>query len=132
MIGVYRRLTRRWHVPRMEFDASIDLVADHLPEGLPSRDGVQRAREAVEALPGAGWISIEYCGHYPPGEWIRLFRPGRGEVMEGGPWDQLRANVVATIAAAMQSRPPGQTWPSSDRSAHADHRDMVMPGVKEE
>ena len=85
-------------------------VADHLPTGLSSREGVQRAREAVETLPGAGWISVEYCGHYPLGEWIRLFRRGRGEVMEGGPWDRLRADVAAAIAEAISKHsrsPPG-------------------------
>jgi hypothetical protein len=46
-------------------------------------------------------ISVEYCGRYPPGAWIRLFRPGRGEGMEGGLWDRLHADVEATIAAAM-------------------------------
>jgi hypothetical protein len=90
----------------MEFDASIDLFADHLPDGLSSKEGVERAREAVEALPGAGWISVEYCGHYQPGEWIRIFRPGRGEIMEGGLWDQLQANVAATVAEAMSKHGP--------------------------
>jgi hypothetical protein len=88
----------------MEFDASIDLVADHLPKGLSSNEAVQRAREAVEALPGAGWISVEYCGDIPSVRWIRLFQRGRGKVMEGGLWDQLQADVEATIAAAMSNQ----------------------------
>jgi hypothetical protein len=58
----------------MKFDASIDLVAGHLPEGLPPQEGVRRARGAVEAVPGAGWVSVEWCGHIPAVKWIRLYK----------------------------------------------------------
>lgn len=85
----------------MAFDVSIDLVAALIPDGCPPREGVRLAREAVEALPGAGWVSVEWCGDFPPVRWLRLYRPGRAEVMEGGPWDQLRAQVEAAIAKAV-------------------------------
>jgi hypothetical protein len=40
-----------------EFDASIDLVVDQLPEGLPPPPGGD-----PEGTTGAGWISINCSG----------------------------------------------------------------------
>jgi hypothetical protein len=87
----------------MEFDASIDLVAHQLPEGLPPPEATRRARAAVEALPGAGWISVEWCGHFPVAAagWVRVYWRGRGEVMEGRSWRDLQAVIGAEVAAAL-------------------------------
>ncbi len=85
----------------MEFDASIDLVASQVPDWLPPEDAVRRVREAVEALPGAGWVSVEWCGNAPHVRWIRLYRPGHGAVMEGPPWDHLQARIEAVVGHAI-------------------------------
>jgi hypothetical protein len=87
----------------MEFDASIELVADQLPEGLPLPEATRRARVAVETLPGAGWVSVAWCGHFPAvaAGWVRVYRRGRGEVMEGRSWRDLQAVIEAEVAAAL-------------------------------
>jgi hypothetical protein len=64
----------------MDFEASIDLTTDVVPQA------VERVRLAVEQLPGASWISVEWCGQMPsaklPIEWVRVYRRGRGGLME--------------------------------------------------
>ena len=87
----------------MEFDVSVDLVAGHLPQGLAPTDAVRRVRAAVEALPGAMWVSVEWCGDAPAIRWLRLYRRGRGEEMKGDPWDRLRNEVKVAVAQALRS-----------------------------
>jgi hypothetical protein len=85
----------------MEFDASLDLRADLVPDNLTPREAVELVRAAVEALPGAGWISVAWCGHCPPVPWVRVYKPGRGEAMEGGEWDLIEARIKAAAMAAV-------------------------------
>jgi hypothetical protein len=42
----------------MDFDASIDLPTDVVASPIP-------LHQAAEQLPGAFWISVEWCGQMP-------------------------------------------------------------------
>jgi hypothetical protein len=90
---------------RMDYDASIDLTTDVIPAHVPPLDAVGRVRTAVEKLPGAFWISVEWCGSLPPVqppiEWVRVYRRHRGNTMAGEPWDTIKADIKATVAAVL-------------------------------
>lgn len=61
------------------FDVCIDLTVHIVPAGISPAVAVARVREAVERVPGAGWISVEWCGDAPASApWLRLFRQGNG------------------------------------------------------
>jgi hypothetical protein len=49
----------------MDFDASIDLPTDVVASPIPLHQAADRVRLAVEQLPGAFWISVEWCGQMP-------------------------------------------------------------------
>ena len=42
------------------FDVSIDIYPSGLPFGMSPDDAVARVKAAVAAMPGAGWISVEW------------------------------------------------------------------------
>ncbi len=59
------------------FDASNDLLDDTVPAGMSPPEAVQRVKAAVQALPVAGWTSVDYTGLVPPGlPWLRVYEPG--------------------------------------------------------
>ena len=82
------------------FDACIDLTTRTVPAGMAPPDAVARVRSAVEALPGAGWISIEWSGDVP-GDWLRVFPAGVGSEQEEGEWADLREQIIATMQQAL-------------------------------
>jgi hypothetical protein len=45
-----------------KFDASIDLIRRDIPPSIPPHAAVDAVRGAVEALPGAQRVRVEYCG----------------------------------------------------------------------
>ena len=85
----------------LEFDACIDLTQHNTPTGIAGADAVRRVREAVEALPGAAWISVEWCGPAPPSlSWLRLFRRGDGrERTEEPAFRELRERIAHLVHA---------------------------------
>ncbi len=89
----------------MDFDASIDLTTDVVPAHIPPQDAVTRVRTAVEGLPGAFWVSVEWCGTLPPVgwpvDWVRIYRRGRGGIMKGQPWDTIKAAIKAAVAEVL-------------------------------
>lgn len=83
------------------FDVSIDLTAAMIPTGSDPAAAVVAVRRTVEEIEGSGWVSVEWCGDPPAGlSWLRLYRPGRAEVMGGDKWDALERLVGDTVMAA--------------------------------
>jgi hypothetical protein len=106
----------------MEFDASIDLTTDVVPLHVPPHLAVERVRLAVEQLPGASWISVEWCDQMPslkqPIEWVRVYRRSQGGIMEGSSWKTIKADIEAKAVAALQeSRPDPPRVAASASSA---------------
>ena len=66
------------------FDVSIDLSADSIPPGLPPLVAVERVREAVKAIAGAGYVDVEWCGATPPSDAaLRVYQPGQAHPLSG-------------------------------------------------
>jgi len=86
------------------FDACIDLTRDRIPEGVDARDAVQWIREAVEAMPGAAWISVMDCGMAPSHlPWIRVFSVAGGLQMPTAKLEALTAEIEATVWRALRA-----------------------------
>lgn len=87
--------------PETVFDASIDLD--------PASDvTAERVREAVAALPGAGWISVE--PHRGAKLEVRVFAAGSGFEAVGAAWDRIRSEIEAAIRSAMGSSDNDAGW----------------------
>ena len=89
----------------MQFDASIDITEAILPPGctIPP-DAVELVGAAIQALPGASWVSVEVCLGVPAGlPWIAVYRPGRSERLEGGPWDTVIRSVADAARNALRA-----------------------------
>ena len=82
------------------FDVCLDLTVRTVPEGMAPQIAVERVRSAIEALPGAGWVSVEWCGH-APSRWLRVFPAGVGSEQEDGEWAELRERITATMQEAL-------------------------------
>ena len=89
-------------VAMTSFDACLDLTVRVVPGGTPPKVAVERVRSAVQALPGAAWISVEWCGD-APGEsrWLRVFPEGEGAEQWDGTWADLRERITATVRHAL-------------------------------
>ena len=89
------------------FDACIDLTIHNVPAGISSVVAVARVREAVEKVPGAGWVSVEWCGDAPAsGLWLRLFKQGNGQQQSGGEWDLLADQITVIMRDALSTVSP--------------------------
>jgi hypothetical protein len=88
------------------FDCSIDLTKHHpVPADLAPSQAAELVRAAIEALPGARWVSVEWCGDTPPDlPWLRVYALGDGREQSGGVWselaDSLRMIVHRTLSTA--------------------------------
>jgi hypothetical protein len=88
----------------VDFDAGIDLLDSRLPAAGDMSDAaaVNRVRSAVSALPGAKWIDVVVCRGVPDSPlWLRIYKPGSGEVMRGGEWDAISERVGAAVKTAL-------------------------------
>lgn len=86
----------------MDWDASIDIVAAHLEPGCSEPgEAVERVRQAVEQMPGAGRISVAWCGPVPAIGWLRVYQPGRYLEPDGAEWERVRRQVKRTVALAL-------------------------------
>jgi DNA repair protein RadC len=56
-----------------KFDAIISLGPDNLPPGVAPARGIAATRQAVQALSGAGWISVEHHPHGTRADAIEIF-----------------------------------------------------------
>jgi hypothetical protein len=85
------------------FDASIDLPAAIVPPEMPPGEAVSRVRRAVEALPGAGCVSVDWSGLVPPGlPWLCLFEPGKQVAVTGGAWGSLAGDIQSAAQRALR------------------------------
>ena len=84
-----------------QFDASIDLTTHTVPAGLQSAVAIARVHSAVQAVDGAGWVSVEWCGDAPARlPWLRVYQPGDGRAKIGGEWD-----AIASLVRLVRFRP---------------------------
>lgn len=97
------------------FDALIALAPDMLPPGSSRADAVRAVRAAVQAMPGAGWVGVEYHG-VPSGlglRWVEVLPPDSGLPLKGERWDALRATVERAARAALAALPPAALPPAA-------------------
>lgn len=73
------------------FDVSIDLDPTAIGAGVTA----ERVRTAVQALPGAEWVSVE--PHSGAGLEVRLFAAGSGLEAAGAAWERVRREIEAVI-----------------------------------
>lgn len=95
------------------FDAIIDLTVHHLAAaGLPdtrSSEALAAVRSGIQAMPGAGWIDVEYLGAMPlslvqaaEDRWIRVFKAWNAVPPEGPEWTKLRQDIEARLWEALR------------------------------
>lgn len=81
-----------------EFDTSIDLTTAILPKGIQPDVAVQRVSDAVADLPGARWVSVEWCGDVPASlPWVTVYEPGNAVPMIGGTFAAVAARIEQTV-----------------------------------
>ncbi len=86
-----------------EFDASIDIGPYNLPAHYDPAVAVEAVRHAVEALPGAGWISVEHQGLAPPNApWLAVYPRGQCAIPDTEQWRQLAGRVETVIRGALE------------------------------
>ena len=84
------------------FDVTVDIPDEVVPAGMRPHQAVYRVREAVEAMPGARWVSVDYSGLLPPGiPWIVLYQPDSAIPMDVEQVSALAAMVEATARRAL-------------------------------
>jgi DNA repair protein RadC len=97
----------------LAFDASID---------IGRAEAVNAVRARVEAMPGAGWISVE--AHTGLAASVRLFAAGSGFEAEGPEWAALRRDVEHEVDTALRAAPlprvPGWSVPQPVRLGFAE------------
>ena len=88
------------------FDASIDLTDQAIPAGMAPTEAVGRVLRAVGAIPGAGWVSVDYAGKAPAGlPLVRLFTPGTASAQTEGRWAGQAGMVQAVARFALGKCP---------------------------
>ena len=86
----------------LQFDASVDLTERNIPPGMPPAIAVERVREAIGAMTGAGWVSIEWCGGAPAeASCLRVFKRGAAEPLPGLAGDAVAALLRMTVRKAL-------------------------------
>jgi hypothetical protein len=86
---------------RKRFDASITLGLHHLGRNTPA-EAVAAAQLAVESMPGAFWVSVEYGGDYPPHlQAVVVYPRGTCRIPATSVWERRRAAVEAVALRAM-------------------------------
>jgi len=99
---VHEPLVGRYRGIMPEFDACIDLVAAIVPARFEPQVAVVLVRSAVERIPGANWISVEWCGNSPQTDsFIRVFARGHGKIREDGPYAQAREQIRHALLEAL-------------------------------
>ena len=84
------------------FDVSIDLSPATVPPGLPPAVAVERVREAVRAIPGAGWVFVQEPANRLL---LRVTRAGSCWRLEGPLASRVAAEVRAEVRRALFPRP---------------------------
>lgn len=88
------------------FDAAIDLTSDRIPPNMPPEEAIERVRHAVQALHGAGWISVGWCSRSSPDrDWVRVFAIGSGEQRSDALGAAIKAFVGLTARRTLFTGP---------------------------
>ena len=82
------------------FDALVDLHPDVVPPGLRPAVAAAAVADAVRALPGAAWISVEVHRGDRPAT-ARLFAAGSSLALSGPAWHAVQTQVETLARAAM-------------------------------
>ena len=99
------------------FDASVDLTRHSVPRGMAPAVAVERTREALGALAGAGWVSVEWCGEAPTdADWVRVYKPGATESLPIPAGDAVLALLKITVRKALFPGPTSIQPPDSERA----------------
>ena len=86
----------------LQFDASIDLTEHNTPPGMAPAIAVERVREAVGAMTGAGWVSVGWCGGAPAAaSWVRVFKQGVAEPLPGPAGEAVAVLLRSTVRKAL-------------------------------
>ena len=85
--------------PSARWDVSIDLTEANTDIGQPLADNlVDEVRQAIEALPGAGHVSIEVHDQAPPHlRWLVLYPARSALPREGRNWDERHDAVEQAV-----------------------------------
>ena len=95
------------------FDASIDLTIHTVPPGTQPSVAVERVRDAVADLPGARWVSVEWCGDAPASlPWIAVYEPGNAVPMTGGAFAAVAMRIEQTVRRVLLGEDRQQVLPS--------------------
>lgn len=88
----------------IEFDVTVGLCAWHL-RGRADADptgAVAAIREAIERLPGANWIDVEFWGPCSAtANWVQVYPRGRCFTPDGSSWRRLKDDVERLALAAI-------------------------------
>ena len=109
-----------WHRPRSaadpaataspRFDAVISVGPYNLPPGISPARAIAATRQAVQALPGAGWISVEHHPHGTLQDAIEIF-----PVDPNGPGAaDIHDRVARATAQALNALAPRPEAPEAD------------------
>jgi hypothetical protein len=64
------------------FDAEIGLTKQNTPPGMRSAEALDRVKQAIEALPGAGNVSVTWCSRpSPTHKWVLVCHQERRRPM---------------------------------------------------
>lgn len=86
----------------ISFDATVDIPESFMPPGMRPYEAVYRGREALEAMPGAGWVSVDYAGIIPPEvPWIVLYAAGSAEPLDPLHGLDLAARIESAVRLAL-------------------------------
>ena len=98
------------------FDALIDIDPGQLAPGVDSATAAAAVRDAVQRLPGAGWISTA-CHPGPPHSALvqaSIYPAGSSVPDAGGHWLRVQAQVEDTARAAILQTQPSIPAPLAD------------------
>ena len=107
------------------FDAVISVGPYNLPPGIAPSRAVAAIRQAVQAMPGACWISVEHHGAGSGDGAVEVFPAGTSRPSD----DTLRRRVEAAVLAAVDALAPQPATPMP-RLGHTP-RFAPAPGLSE-
>ncbi len=84
------------------FDATIDLPIGMVPDHLTPREVVSLVRRAVQAMPGAAWISVDYAGDVSATlPWLTLYQPDTASLLSEAVAGRLSDLVKSVVSGAL-------------------------------
>ena len=95
----------------LAFDALVDLGTDALLAGVGREAAIAAVVKAVEAVPGAGWISVGLHRQATPVA-AKVFPAGTSDVRDGDAWQSLRSQIEAIALHAVSALSSAASAPS--------------------